>query len=67
MTVLPEHKTDFDRRREALFLHLQMWPTRSGNLLVAGYPFRFKGDRAISGNVIVTREEWQKNYGREAS
>lgn len=67
MTGLPEHKTDFDRRREALFLHLRKWPTRSGTHLVNGYPFRFTRERAISGNVIVTREEWQKNYGKEAS
>lgn len=67
MTDTPQVKTDFDRRREALFLYLQTWPVRTGTRLVNGYPFRFEHERAISGNVIVTREEWQKNYGKGAS
>lgn len=66
MTDTPQIKTDFDRRREALFLYLQEWP-RTGTHLVNGYPFRFTHERAISGNVIATRHEWQKNYGKEAS
>lgn len=57
-------KTEYDRRRKALFLCLPTWPARRGSQRVGGYHWRFKSDYAISGNVIVTRHEWQSNYGQ---
>lgn len=60
------HQTDYDKRRDALFLYLQSWPRRNRGMRVGGYLWRFDRDCAISGNVIVMKEDWHINHGKIA-
>lgn len=46
---------------------LYEWPKRDGMRSVGGHMWDFKGDRAISGNLIIMRQQWQKEHYREAA
>ncbi|MGJ8516881.1 hypothetical protein [Carnimonas bestiolae] len=52
-------------RRHRLILALQRWPARECWHSIGGFMWHFKNDRAISGNVIVTRVEWQKAHFKD--
>lgn len=55
-----------DIRRARFVRELYEWTRRDGMRSVGGHIWEFKGDRATSGNVIVMRQEWQKEHWREA-